>query len=592
MTRLMFLCLALFMIPVATAQDFTVHDSWLIEAEAGTITENGLGAPTVAYDPGTDTWVMYFETMYEGPGAAAPDCLAGRWGIGRATSPDGLTWTVDPDLVITPVPGTFFGCVVAHPTVIFDGSVWRLWFKAHQENTACADSGADPSWGCEAVTGVGMATSVDGINFAIGSDPIINQSSMGFPAVAKVDGVFHMLLAYSPNQNRLFQLYQSVSFDNGNSWSSPAFVLGPGYAKWVEDEIYNPSLICDENDIFPFILYAGGRDTVSTGTNTNLLSAGFGQAFSMDAVNWPWNASNPFFEWDLEADPPEKDWRHWDVVRVGGDHLVFFAEKDDANRNRIGMAYSFDTQQTSFAEAELSNRVCDLPDPPDTDGDGLDDEEEAFIGTDPEVADTDGDGLSDGDEVIFFSTNPLNPDTDGGGTSDGAEIALNTNPLVAADDPDITGDVDGDGLTDEQEIDLGTNPLEADTDADGISDYDEVITTGTDPTLADTDDDGLTDGVEINDWLTDPLVPDTDEGGVSDGEEVGNGTDPLDPDDDSPEHTDDTDDTDDTDTDDSPDTDPTRIVSARGGCGCASSTAPGSAAMLLLPLMLVGRRRR
>lgn len=46
--------------------------------------------------------------------------------------------------------------------------------------------------------------------------------------------------------------------------------------------------------------------------------------------------------------------------------------------------------------------------PVDTDGDGLTDDVEAGLGTDPGNPDTDGDGISDGDEVTL-GTNPLNP---------------------------------------------------------------------------------------------------------------------------------------------------------------------------------------
>ncbi|MBU6160778.1 MAG: DUF4215 domain-containing protein, partial [Myxococcales bacterium] len=58
----------------------------------------------------------------------------------------------------------------------------------------------------------------------------------------------------------------------------------------------------------------------------------------------------------------------------------------------------------------------------DDDNDGLTDEEEADLGTDPTNADTDGDGLSDGDEVNTHETDPTNPDTDGDGLSDGDEV--------------------------------------------------------------------------------------------------------------------------------------------------------------------------
>ncbi|MGX7130609.1 lectin-like domain-containing protein, partial [Enterococcus wangshanyuanii] len=83
----------------------------------------------------------------------------------------------------------------------------------------------------------------------------------------------------------------------------------------------------------------------------------------------------------------------------------------------------------------------------DTDGDGLLDEEEIKLGTDPLNPDTDGDGLPDGKEVEL-GTDPLNPDTDGDGVPDGKELELGTDPL--------NPDTDGDGVPDGKELELGT----------------------------------------------------------------------------------------------------------------------------------------
>lgn len=65
----------------------------------------------------------------------------------------------------------------------------------------------------------------------------------------------------------------------------------------------------------------------------------------------------------------------------------------------------------------------------DKDFDGLTDEEEKKLGTDPLNPDTDGDGLLDGSEVKKFKTNPLNPDTDGDGMKDGEEVLRGRDPL-------------------------------------------------------------------------------------------------------------------------------------------------------------------
>lgn len=49
------------------------------------------------------------------------------------------------------------------------------------------------------------------------------------------------------------------------------------------------------------------------------------------------------------------------------------------------------------------------PNPVDLDGDGLSDDQEKLLGTDPANPDTDGDGINDGDEVNYTHTDPLKP---------------------------------------------------------------------------------------------------------------------------------------------------------------------------------------
>ncbi|ETW98743.1 MAG: hypothetical protein ETSY2_42320 [Candidatus Entotheonella gemina] len=65
---------------------------------------------------------------------------------------------------------------------------------------------------------------------------------------------------------------------------------------------------------------------------------------------------------------------------------------------------------------------------PDTDLDGLDDAEEAQLGTDPEKPDSDTDGLSDGEEVNRHGTNPLLSDTDDDTFADGVELVSGADP--------------------------------------------------------------------------------------------------------------------------------------------------------------------
>jgi hypothetical protein len=72
--------------------------------------------------------------------------------------------------------------------------------------------------------------------------------------------------------------------------------------------------------------------------------------------------------------------------------------------------------------------------PADADGDGLANDDEAEIGSDPDDPDTDDDGLIDGEEV-FLGTDPTNPDSDGDGSSDLVEEQSGTSPLDPDDHP-------------------------------------------------------------------------------------------------------------------------------------------------------------
>ena len=68
----------------------------------------------------------------------------------------------------------------------------------------------------------------------------------------------------------------------------------------------------------------------------------------------------------------------------------------------------------------------------DDDGDGLGNDLEAALGTDPNEPDTDGDGLSDGDEHFTHGTDPTSADTDGDGYLDGWELDEGTDPNDAS----------------------------------------------------------------------------------------------------------------------------------------------------------------
>jgi len=221
-----------------------------------------------------------------------------------------------------------------------------------------------------------------------------------------------------------------------------------------------------------------------------------------------------------------------------------------------------DGSEVAFGRDPVDNPDDDVVGARDSDGDGLGDETEETIGTDPNDPDTDGDGIADGVEVVGGNrTDPTNADTDGDGIADGVEDA-NRNGRKDADETDPSDDdTDGDGLADGledanrdgQRGEGETDPRLPDTDRDGLPDgVEDTDRSGstepgeTDPLDPDSDNDDLLDGVEdvnrnarVDDGETDPLDPDTDDGGEPDGSEVDGGRNPVDdPSDDVAEDTD------------------------------------------------------
>lgn len=202
----------------------------------------------------------------------------------------------------------------------------------------------------------------------------------------------------------------------------------------------------------------------------------------------------------------------------------------------------------------------------DSDGDGLTDDIENMIGTDPNDADSDDDGVPDGQEPNVGEDtdgdgliNGLDPDSDNDGLYDGTEMGLDcmgagTNPNAGHCVADADGgatttdpldwDTDDGGVSDGSEdangngqFDIGeTNPvagegaddsMNTDSDGDGLSDaFENQI--GSNPNDADSDDDGVPDGQEANpaddtdgDGLVNVLDPDSDDDGLFDGTEMG-----------------------------------------------------------------------
>lgn len=91
---------------------------------------------------------------------------------------------------------------------------------------------------------------------------------------------------------------------------------------------------------------------------------------------------------------------------------------------------------TTNSPSDVASVTVTYTPPLDSDNDGLTDDQEAMLGSNPNDPDSDDDGLLDGAEVNTHGTSPIDADTDNDGYDDKAEIDAGSNPLDPGSVPD------------------------------------------------------------------------------------------------------------------------------------------------------------
>lgn len=117
-----------------------------------------------------------------------------------------------------------------------------------------------------------------------------------------------------------------------------------------------------------------------------------------------------------------------EIIEIGTD-----PDSADTDNDGLSDYQEFNKTKTSPFD-KFSNGTKILDGKFDSDSDGISNEEEAKLGTDPLNEDTDYDGLLDKDEINTYNTDPVNYDSDSDMISDGDEILLKLNPLKDSSD--------------------------------------------------------------------------------------------------------------------------------------------------------------
>lgn len=222
----------------------------VLQGTAGAFDENGVFGADVVYDP-SDPLAPY-KMWYSGHQGVFG-------GIGYATSLDGVTWTQFGGTTPQPVvghglAGSADSFSAADPSVLKDGSTWKMWYTGDDSNKKR----------------IAYATSQDGMTWAKGGkviapeDPGVSaniQFGAFAPTVWKTGSTFTMLLTGRKLVGgNVYQtkIMETTSTD-GLVWGGPSPALNPAgtNSKFDFSNLNSPDVVYDPATSTYYLLYSG-----------------------------------------------------------------------------------------------------------------------------------------------------------------------------------------------------------------------------------------------------------------------------------------------------------------------------------------------
>lgn len=254
---------------------------------------NFIGHPSVLYIGGT--YHMWY---------AGNDGTDHR--IGYVTSSDGITWTkYANNPVLQNGNSGEWDYALGSPSVIFDGSIFHMWYDGQTG---------------DGHSRIGYATSSDGINWnKYAGNPVIdignagewNEFTTGFPSVLFDGTTYQMWFVGRSNSSQ--QLIGYATSNDGIDWTqyinNPVLNTG-NTGEWDELEVTQPTVI-KIGSIY-HMWYEGNSNTIER----------IGYTSSTDGINWTKGDNNPVLNLGSAGS--------WDEVHVWGP-----AALNDGNSIRV-----------------------------------------------------------------------------------------------------------------------------------------------------------------------------------------------------------------------------------------------------------------
>ncbi len=218
----------------------------------------GIAQPVILYDEGK------YKMWYYGDGGSA------RKYVLYAESQNGINWKRHPYPVLLPSSNGWDSWAVQPAAVLKENNTYKMYFTAYANQYG--------PWF------IGLATSVDGINWVKKTDPVLYSGSgwetmVAAGSVLKIDGKYH--LYYTGISNNLFRIGLAISDDGEHFTRFSGNPILTFDKLWENTGVFAPQVFEEDNKYK--IVYMNSDCTA------------FGLAYSNDGKVWTKEITNPIF---------------------------------------------------------------------------------------------------------------------------------------------------------------------------------------------------------------------------------------------------------------------------------------------------------
>ncbi len=177
--------------------------------------------------------------------------------IGYATSKDGIHWKKHPSPVFQPAAGSWYVGGIFPGTVIKEKGIFKMWFSG--SDVSVSQSGPNSK------TGIGLATSPDGINWTVYNDPSTNTAPyhLSDPVVNHgAPGEWDASSALAPSVIKTkcgYEMWYAGEIYNVSQ--NLGYAVSPDGIHWVKSP-QNPVILNDDWNfllVFPSVILEGNK---------------------------------------------------------------------------------------------------------------------------------------------------------------------------------------------------------------------------------------------------------------------------------------------------------------------------------------------